>query len=152
MGNFFDIVNNVPVRCAFWAWLIAQLLKIPFHLWFEHELDWRRMFGSGGMPSSHSSSTVAVSVSVGMLEGFDSPLFAAMAVLSMVVMYDAAGVRRAAGQHAAIINDIVEIIKAKEVLTEEKLKELIGHTPFEVAMGALLGIAVGIIVTLASVA
>ena len=105
----------------------------------------RRFIETGGMPSSHAASVAALSTSVGLREGFNSPLFSATLFFSMIVMYDAAGLRRAAGRHAAILNRLVnEHFKHAEAETH-RLMELLGHTPFEVLVGALLGVASALI-------
>ena len=146
--NFFEIFNSIYLKSAFLAWFIAQVLKIPFNYMVTKELDFKRAWGSGGMPSSHTAGIVAVTVSIGMTKGFDSAMFAVPAVMSTIVMYDAAGVRRAAGKHAKIINEIRESILTNKEISQEQLKELIGHTPFEVAGGFVLGIIVGVVTTL----
>lgn len=150
MNAFFGIFLNVGLRCAFFGWLVAQLLKIPIYYVTDGKIEWKRALSSGGMPSSHSASVVAVTTSIGLTEGFASSIFALALVFSIVVMYDATGVRRAAGKHAAILNDIMDMFRGEAELTDERLKEWIGHTPFEVFIGAWLGIIVGIIVTLIS--
>jgi len=128
------------------SWFIAQVIKVILVLLKSKKIDFRRFVGSGGMPSSHSSFVVSLAVSVGLTEGFTSTLFAVTVVLAMVVMYDAAGVRRAAGQQAKILNMLVEDWEKKDFTgTEKKLKELLGHSPVEVFAGALLGIVIALI-------
>src|SRR5690554_40081 len=105
-------------------------------------MDFTRFVGSGGMPSSHSSFSMALTTTIGKMYNWDSPLFAVSLAFALIVMYDAAGVRRAAGKQAIILNKIIHDIHENKKLTEERLKELIGHTPIEVFMGALLGILV----------
>ncbi len=127
------------------AWFIAQVLKVILVFIKKKKLDFRRLIGSGGMPSSHASFVVSLAASVGLKEGFSSTMFAISVVVALVVMYDAAGVRRAAGQQAKILNMLVdEWGKNNFENTEKKLKELLGHTPTEVFAGALLGIAVAL--------
>lgn len=109
------------------------------------------MLSSGGMPSSHSSAICATTASIGMIEGYQSSTFALAVVMSAVVMFDAAGVRRATGTHAALLNEIVDILRGQKELTDARLKEWIGHTPFEVFVGAWIGLITGIITTLISV-
>lgn len=106
----------------------------------KKEFDIRRFVGAGGMPSSHSALVVSLATSIGEINGYDSPYFAMAAIFALIVMYDAAGVRRAAGKQAAVINEILEEIYAHKTIPQEKLKELLGHTPIEVIAGALLGI------------
>jgi len=128
------------------AWFIAQLLKVIFVLISQKKVDFTRLIGSGGMPSSHSAFVVALMTSVGKKLGLDSPEFAITFVLAMIVMYDAAGVRQATGQQAKILNRIIEHWGEDDPkFVEERLKELIGHTKFEVLVGALLGAAIALI-------
>lgn len=137
-----DLWRNEPLVAALLAWFIAQVLKAPFSLLRERRFDLTRLVESGGMPSSHTALVVALSYSVGINYGLDSPLFAIAAVFSGVVMYDAAGVRRAAGKQAEILNIIISEFQHHEGIRGERLKELLGHTPFEVLVGALLGLGV----------
>jgi len=128
------------------AWFIAQLLKVIFVLISQKKVDFTRLIGSGGMPSSHSAFVVALMTSVGKKLGLDSPEFAITFVLAMIVMYDASGVRQATGQQAKILNRIIEHWGEDDPkFVEERLKELIGHTKFEVLVGALLGAAIALI-------
>lgn len=138
-----DILNNHALLAAILAWFIAQLLKMILVLLKERRWDFSRMVGSGGMPSSHSALVVALAVAVGKLVGFASAQFAIAAALALVVMYDAANVRRAAGKQAELLNRIVEDVYHGKHIDGERLKELLGHTPVEVAAGAFLGIIVG---------
>ncbi|MBE6013616.1 divergent PAP2 family protein [Anaeropeptidivorans aminofermentans] len=139
-----QIINNSIFWTASFSWAIAQLIKIMIEFKKERRLSLALMISSGGMPSSHSSFVSAMSTSVGLLEGFDSTAFAICAVISMVVMYDAAGVRRAAGKQAEIINKLVANIENTGIVLDKKLKELLGHSPVEVAAGAVLGIVVSV--------
>lgn len=128
------------------SWFVAQLLKVIFVLIKSKRIDFYRLVGSGGMPSSHSSFVTSLATGVGLVEGFTSSMFAIAVVLSLVVMYDAAGVRRAAGQMARILNNMVEKWEIEsQTMREKRLKELLGHTPIEVFAGAILGCAIGII-------
>ncbi len=146
MREFFDIFKESVILTALIAWFIAQSLKVIFVCIKHKKIDFRRFIGSGGMPSSHSSTVTALCIAVGLTEGFSSAVFAVSFILALVVMYDAAGVRRAAGQQAKILNKIIEDWgKANYRETEKKLKELLGHTPVEVFAGALLGIAIALI-------
>ena len=134
---------------AILGWFIAQVLKVIIVLIKDKRFDLRRMIGSGGMPSSHSSFVMSLTTAVAFEDGLSSTLFAVCGVLSFVVMYDASGVRRETGRQAAIINDIVEIIenigKDEPEVFGKRLKELIGHSPTEVAVGAVLGVAIGLL-------
>ncbi|MBQ9605234.1 MAG: divergent PAP2 family protein, partial [Firmicutes bacterium] len=131
--------SNKIIGISALAWFVAQVIKIILDLIRTKSLDWRLITSSGGMPSSHSSFVTSLATSIGLTQGFDSPMFAITFVLCMVVMYDAAGVRRAAGKQAAAINDIADILENYGFRMDENLKELLGHTPVEVAAGALLG-------------
>lgn len=142
MSSFTQLLYNNILWVSLLAWFIAQLLKVILTLVFNRKLDIRRFVGAGGMPSSHSAFVVSLATSVGKLEGYDSPIFAVAITFALIVMYDAAGIRRAAGKQAAVLNDILEQIQTKRSIPEEKLKELLGHTPIEVFAGALLGFIV----------
>ena len=135
------LLSNHILVSAVLAWAAAQIIKTVLVYRKTKELDLERLFGSGGMPSSHSSFTMALSFSIAKYYGFDSPLFAVAMIFSFVTMYDAQGIRRAAGRHAEILNDLILDHKMRNV---GELKELLGHTPLEVAAGALLGIVIGL--------
>ena len=137
---------NQVLWTAIISWFTAQVLKVILVLITSKKLDFSRFVGSGGMPSSHSSFVVSLAVSVGITQGFDSAVFAVCSCLALVVMYDAAGVRRSAGQQAKILNRIAaEWEKGDFSNTEKKLKELLGHTPIEVVAGAILGIIIAVL-------
>lgn len=137
--------DNVVVTCIL-AWFIAQLIKVILTLIKDKKIDFRRFVGSGGFPSSHASFVTSLATAVGLIDGFSSTEFAITIVLALVVMYDAAGVRRAAGQQARILNKIVEAWEHKDLSqTDKRLKELLGHTPKEVFAGAILGIVIALI-------
>ena len=146
MNDFIYFWIYSPLATAIIGWFAAQLIKVILVLIEDKKLDFGRFIGSGGMPSSHSALVTALATAVCITEGYSSTMFAIAVVFALVVMYDAAGVRRAAGQQAKILNKIVEDWgKATYSDTEKKLKELLGHTPKEVFVGALLGIAIGIL-------
>ena len=143
---FQQLLHNSVFGTAIIGWGTAQILKFILVLLIYKRLDFKRFIGSGGMPSSHSSLVVSLTMSIGFIKGFDSLIFALSAVMSLIVMYDAAGVRRSAGQQAAILNKIVDDWSKEDYsLTEKKLKELLGHTPVEVFAGAILGMIIAII-------
>lgn len=148
-NNIFDIFYSPVFISALISWALAQLLKIFFCGKDENgkrKIKLAMLLSSGGMPSSHSSTALGVTVSIGLTNGFDSSIFILALVFSLIVMYDAAGVRRETGRQAEILNDLVEkFFTEHEQLTFKKLKELIGHKPIEVLLGALLGIAVAIV-------
>ncbi len=128
----------------FVAWAFAQALKFAIDYLVNRDIDWRRLLGSGGMPSSHSAFVISLAAVAGMDLGFDSPLFGITIAFALVVMYDAAGVRRAAGKQARVLNRMFHHTEGKFRLDEE-LKELIGHTPVEVIAGAFLGLAIAVL-------
>lgn len=141
--NFFEgLYYNDYFRVAFFSWFIAQFMKVILTLAFEKRLDIGRFWGSGGFPSSHTSSVVSVSTAIGLTIGWDSYAYALSLVFALIVMYDASGVRRAVGKQATILNNIIHDISAHKHIEQEQLKELIGHTPFEVLGGAILGVLV----------
>ena len=127
---------------GFTVWFFIQLFKVINDRITTKKWHWRRMFGAGGMPSSHSATTVCIATMMGRYEGFDSPIFALSFLFAMIVMYDATGVRRAVGKQAKVLNDILSNTKTNNM---EKLQEMIGHTPFQVACGAIIGLIVGVI-------
>ncbi len=143
MKNFIDeLLQNSIIWVSALAWLIAQTSKVIITLLAKRRLDIKRFIGSGGMPSSHSAFVVSMATSIGQVHGYDSTMFALSTAFALVVMYDAAGVRRAAGRQAEVLNDIIDILQTKKEIPEKKLKELIGHTPVEVIVGAVLGIII----------
>jgi len=139
------IMSNHILITAFASWLTAQLLKVMINIISYGKLDLTRLVGSGGMPSSHTALVMALAVSVGRNIGWDSSYFAITAVFAGIVMHDAAGVRRATGQQAEVLNKIIMRIYRGEKIQPGKLKELIGHTPIEILAGAILGILYGVL-------
>ena len=124
------------------AWLVSQLSKAIIHLIITKRFQWDRLFGDGGMPSSHSATVTAVAVMTGLRCGWDSPIFAIAAILALIVMHDAMGVRQETGKQAKVINSMVELINSfgrGELTPEETLKEFVGHTRRQVVVGAVLG-------------
>lgn len=148
MNSFLTaVVDNKILMVSMIAWILAQLLKMLVYYCILKEFSIERMFGAGGMPSSHSALVVSLSTAIGMVEGVESTNFAIAVVLAGVVMYDATGVRQAAGKHAKAINRIVKQLSSKHTFDDISLKELLGHTPIEVIVGALLGFFVAYIFT-----
>ena len=147
---------NYVLVTAMIAWGTAQVIKTILHLIQTRTFNPERLFGAGGMPSSHSSLVCSATIAMCRKCGFGSSEFALMFILAMIVMYDAMGVRRSAGLHAREINRINRIFTIKGITSEEnneqtgkkkkELKEYLGHTPFEVLGGALLGILIALIV------
>lgn len=138
------ILGNRILDVVFIAWFLAQFYKVIATIFTDKKINWKRIFETGGMPSSHSSTMSALSTSVGIAYGTESVLFAISFVIAGVVMYDAAGIRRAAGKHAGLLNRLMDKFATKigERIQDEKLKELLGHSPMEVLVGAILGITV----------
>lgn len=134
-----QLLSNELIGVSALSWAIAQIIKIIIDIVENKTLDWRLITSSGGMPSSHTSFVTSLGFSVGFTQGFDTTLFAVCFVIAMVVMYDAAGVRRAAGKQAAVLNIIMDRMESHGLKIDVKLKELLGHTPVEVGAGALLG-------------
>ena len=141
-----DIFNNYTLVCSLMGWLIASIAKIIIILLREKRLDFRRIYGSGGMPSSHSATVSSLAAAVAKTDGLYSTNFAIAFMFAFIVMYDASGVRRAAGEQARILNQLVNNLSENTpVYLKKKLKELIGHTPLEVIVGGLLGILIALI-------
>lgn len=146
MQNILGLFSNQILICCLTAWFVAQALKIPTYYLVEKKLDWMRFFGSGGMPSSHTAFVVSLTIMIGATQGFDTAIFALSFTLSAIVMYDATGVRRETGKQAVVINEIVEKLFVNgEPITDEELKELVGHTKVEVLGGFLVGLLTAVI-------
>jgi acid phosphatase family membrane protein YuiD len=126
------------------GWLIAQALKIPTEYLRSRRWLWAMFFAPGGMPSSHSALLVSGTISTGLYYGFDTPMFAIAVAITMIVVHDAAGVRRQAGFHAERINFLFEELLKGHAWNENDLKEVIGHTPLEVVGGIILGFIIAI--------
>ena len=142
-------LSTYPVlMCSFAGWLVSSLLKIPFTYFLHHKIDLQQAFGTGGMPSSHSALMISTTLGIGLFDGFNSSTFALAIAVSMVVLYDAAGVRRQAGFHAERINMIFKELWEGKPLEEKDLKEMLGHSPLEVTGGILVGILTALFVWL----
>lgn len=140
-----QLIANKALTAALVAWALAQVLKVPLWLLFHKGFDMKMLVSTGGMPSSHTAFVSALTWTIGLLYGWDSGLFAVATVFAAIVMYDAAGIRRAAGKQAEVLNKIIEELQHHERIREEHLKELLGHTPVEVVVGAALGITVSVL-------
>ncbi len=149
MDFFKELLDNYMLVSAISSWFIAQVIKTAIDAYFNKGINWERMTGSGGMPSSHSSFVVSIATSAAIKYGLSSSIFAICFVLSSVVMYDAMGVRRETGKQAVLLNKILEDnpFNWKPEEFEMKLKEYVGHTPLQVLMGALLGIIMAFVVS-----
>lgn len=139
-----DLITNKALIIPICAWALAQLAKTGVALWQGKGLRLRYLFGSGGMPSSHSAFVTALATSVAIIQGISSVTFAISTILALVVMYDAAGIRQSVSRQSTILNHIVKELRLGRRVTEMEsdLRELVGHTPFQVVAGAALGIAV----------
>lgn len=144
MQDFGNIIYNRVLLVALTASLIAQILKLGIGLAKDHKVDLRVLVTTGGMPSAHSALVAALATGVGQSMGWNSVEFAIALVFAFIVMYDAAGVRQAAGKQARILNQIIDEFFQKEgsEFNEDRLKELLGHTPVQVLVGSALGIAI----------
>jgi len=146
MNLFFNLLDNYCLIAAFVSWITAQVIKSTIWVIQNRHFSFFSLVSSGGMPSSHSSTVCALATSIGLVCGFDAPIFAIAFILAFIVMYDAAGVRRAAGEQAKILNRMMEDINSGNTeLMPKRLKELVGHTPLQVFAGALLGIVIALI-------
>ena len=144
---FGMLTTNPVIDCALLAWFLAQLIKVILEAVMTRRLDTRLFVSRGGMPSSHSALAVACTAAIGKLYGMSGPYFALAVILSAVVMYDACNVRRSAGDTARLVNQLlahVEKLTAEDFADD--LREVMGHTPLQVLMGALLGLGVGLLV------
>ncbi|MCG8431082.1 MAG: divergent PAP2 family protein [Candidatus Omnitrophica bacterium] len=139
---FLQVVQNKILMVTVAAWIIAQSIKVSIGIFREHKFDFSWILGTGGMPSSHTAGATCLAACVGIEYGFSSVHFALGASFALVVMFDAQGVRRAAGKQARVLNKIMDDIYWQGKIEEIRLRELIGHTPIEVIAGFLLGIAI----------
>lgn len=137
------LLRNPVLLAAAGAWFLAQVIKVPIERARTGKTNWALLTSTGGMPSSHAALVWSLTTAIGLQEGFSSAVFAISIVMAMIVSYDAAGIRRAAGRHAKMINRMVDELAHGHPLREEQLKEILGHSPFEVFWGALFGILVG---------
>lgn len=146
MQDFGDILDNQVLLVAIVACLVAQLSKLLVELIKSHKFDLRVLVTTGGMPSAHSALVTALAAGVGQTAGWASSEFAIAVIFAVIVMYDAAGVRQAAGKQARILNQIIdELFTEGKEFNEDRLKELLGHTPFQVLIGLVMGIVISCI-------
>ena len=139
MNWFFDLISNPFLITGVSSWFVAQVLKTIIHAVINKKLELERLFGDGGMPSGHSATVTSVAVMAGLVYGTGSFQFALSAILAIIVCHDAMGVRLETGKQAVVINEIVKLLTSKQELSEVKLKEFVGHTPFQVGAGILIG-------------
>lgn len=145
-----SLISNKILIASASGWIIAQFLKTLIHTFFSRKFVAERLVGGGGMPSSHSSTVCALATSTAIEFGAGSFEFAIAAIFSLVVMYDAIGVRQETGKQAKVLNDMVELFShmGKDMDIEEQLKEFVGHTPFQVLVGAILGVCTALLIML----
>ena len=145
MDIVWDIITNKYIYLSIGVWFFIQLSKVITDLIKTQKFNFKRILGAGGMPSSHSAIVCCITALIGREYGFDSGIFGLSTIFSFVVMYDAAGVRRAAGKQAKLLNKIVETPGLSTVQVQERLVEVLGHTPVQVFVGAIIGAIVGMI-------
>jgi len=145
-NSIFSIFQNKVFIATILGWVTAQSIKIAINCIKERRFNFRWVIGTGGMPSAHSAGVMSLATAVGIQQGFDSVVFIITLVFAVVIAFDAQGVRRATGQQAEILNKILDDIYWRRKIQEDRLKELIGHTPFEVFVGSLLGIVIAALV------
>jgi uncharacterized protein len=140
--NFLVLFENKSLIAGITAWALAQVIKVPLFYFQTRKWNWALLFTTGGMPSSHSALMTATTLAIGLYYGLDHPTFALGVALTMIVTYDAAGVRQQAGIHAQRINVIFGELMHGHPINERDLREVLGHTPLEVVGGILLGLVV----------
>ena len=146
MNSFMGFLTNKYIYIPILLWFLIQLFKLIYDLVTTKKFNFKRILGAGGMPSSHSAVVVSLATLIGKYEGVNTAIFAVSLVFAAIVMYDACGVRRAAGRQAALLNKIIETPGLTGVQVRERLVEALGHTPVQVFVGALIGLVVGLIV------
>ena len=145
MAHLIEFGKNYIFWTSVAAWIIAQTIKVALGIFREKRFNFRWFVGTGGMPSSHAAGVSALATSIGVTYGFDSALFAITLLFTLIVLFDAQGVRLSAGRQAEILNKMLDDIYWKKKLDEDRLKEFIGHTPVEVLAGVALGIVVSLL-------
>ena len=142
---FFELVSNPFLITCTTAWLVAQVIKVIINAIINKKLDWERLVGDGGMPSGHSATVSSLAMLSGLMCGLNSFEFGISAILAIIVCHDAMGVRREAGKHAVILNEMAKAFEelANQDLPDVALKDLVGHTPIQVCAGILIGILTG---------
>ena len=144
-NTFIMFVTNKYIYVPIILWFGIQLFKLIYDLCTTKKFNFKRILGAGGMPSSHSAIVTSLATLIGKNLGVDSPIFAISLIFAFVVMYDACGVRRAAGKQAKVLNEIVNTPGLSTIQVQEKLQEALGHTPVQVFVGALIGLIAGAI-------
>ena len=146
MNDFIAFVQNKYIYVPFILWFGIQLFKLIYDLCTTKKFNFKRIMGAGGMPSSHSAVVASIATLIGKYEGVGSSIFALALIVAFVVMYDACGVRRAAGKQAAMLNKLIETPGLTGMQVSERLVEVLGHTPIQVFVGALIGLIAGLII------
>ncbi len=144
MQDVYHILNNQILLVALIACIVAQASKLIVYFAQHQKINFRILVETGGMPSSHSALVAALATGVGQTIGWESTEFAIATIFAGIVMYDAAGVRQAAGKQARLLNQIVDELFQEQEFNEDRLKELLGHTPFQVIVGFILGVAISL--------
>jgi len=141
-----DIFYNFPLFAALISNVLAQVCKVFIHYLLNRSWKWSLLISTGGLPSSHSATVASLTVAIGIVEGFSSPIFTVSFIFSVIVMYDAAGIRRHAGKQAVVLNRLIKDLQFPSEGGEDRiLKELLGHKPVEVLLGAVFGLIVSIL-------
>ena len=144
-NDLIMFATNKYIYVPLILWFGIQLFKLLYDLYTTKKFNFKRIMGAGGMPSSHSAVVTSLATLIGKYNGVDSPIFALALIVAFVVMYDACGVRRAAGKQAKVLNEIVNTPGLSNVQVQEKLQESLGHTPTQVFVGFLIGLIAGLI-------
>lgn len=144
MNDFIAFVQNKYIYVPFFLWFGIQLFKLLYDLFTTKKFNFKRIMGAGGMPSSHSAVVAGLATLIGKQEGVGTPIFALALIVAFVVMYDACGVRRAAGKQAVLLNKLIETPGLTGMQVSERLVEVLGHTPIQVFVGALIGVIAGL--------
>jgi len=147
MSVIKEIFSNTIFISAIVGWSLAQFIKIFLGVVREKKFNFKWLIETGGLPSAHASGMCALATSVGLEEGFSSPIFAISLVLALITMFDAQTVRRSVGEQAEILNKMLDDLYWKRKIGEDKIKEFWGHTPLEVLIGAIMGVLIGLIVS-----
>ena len=145
MNNIQLFFTNKYIYIPFLLWLGIQAFKVIWDLVETKKFNFKRIMGAGGMPSSHSAVVAGLATLIGKYQGVDTPIFAVSLIVAFVVMYDACGVRRAAGKQAELLNKLIETPGLTSVQVSERLVEVLGHTPIQVFVGALIGVIAGLV-------
>lgn len=145
MGVFIELGKNKIIWITLLSWAVAQGIKIVIGIIKDKKFDFRWVVGTGGMPSAHSAGVASLAACIGMERGFNSSMFAIACVFALIIMFDAQGVRRAIGKQATTLNKLTEDIYLNRGIQEERFWELVGHTPIEVVVGAVLGIIIAVV-------